>query len=146
MFDTDEEASVYHMVCTTPTSDRTSLSPMRHLLSGSFVEHIRKILTRNTSNPLLNRSAKKTRDLTQKDCLEILTEAQQVFREEYIQKQYRAKEEIDKRISVLKDQKQKQQEDLESLLNNQRSVKSKAEELAEKIEDVAAQDIDLMDR
>lgn len=41
--------------------------------------------------------ARSTSDLSQKDCLEILTEAQQILREEYLQKQNRAKVEIEKR-------------------------------------------------
>ena len=50
------------------------------------------------------------------------------------------------RISILKDQKQQQQEDLENLLQHQHSVKCKAEELAERIEDVKTKDFMLMDR
>ncbi|XP_031549792.1 nucleoporin 88-like [Actinia tenebrosa] len=202
MFDTDEEAIVYHMVCTTPSTESapspvhglcvinnlilgSSLvcltdrmeciarpldllqrplappsnteeeeedeknykgikSPMRHLLSGSFVEHIRKILTRNTSTPLIR--AQSTSDLSQEDRLKIFTEAQQILREEYLQRQNRAKVEIEKRVSILRDQKKKQEQDLDNLRRNRDAVRNKAEELADKIEDVISQDIELSDK
>jgi len=50
------------------------------------------------------------------------------------------------RISILKDQKQKQEEDLEELYVQQEVVKEKAEELADKIENVIAHDQQLIER
>ncbi|EDO39277.1 predicted protein, partial [Nematostella vectensis] len=121
------------------------LSPMRHLYTGSFFAHIQRILERQSSAPLL-RADKSSAPLSQKDFLEILTEAQQNLREEYIQKQTRAREEIVKRVSILEDQRVKQLQDLGSLREKGNHMRETTEALAERLYEVSTKEEELQQR
>uniref|UniRef100_A0A674ICC0 Nucleoporin 88 n=1 Tax=Terrapene triunguis TaxID=2587831 RepID=A0A674ICC0_9SAUR len=83
------------LLCTREDTEIT-VSPLRILAKSqhSFEKHIRSILQRSSANPLLLKSADKDAAPPPEECLQLLSRATQVFREEYILKQDLAKEEI----------------------------------------------------
>ncbi|ELT91714.1 hypothetical protein CAPTEDRAFT_219050 [Capitella teleta] len=85
---------------------QTTLSPMKQIQKESFDAHLRKILQRQASNPLLQTSS--SCDLSPQDCFRLLSRATQVYREEYIQRLDHAREEIIRRVQMLQDQKSQQ--------------------------------------
>uniref|UniRef100_A0A6I8NFR0 Nucleoporin 88 n=1 Tax=Ornithorhynchus anatinus TaxID=9258 RepID=A0A6I8NFR0_ORNAN len=89
-------------------------SPLRLLADpqDSFEKRIRTILRRSVANPAFLRSSAKDEAPPPAECLQLLSRATQVFREEYILKQDLAREEIQRRVKLLCGQKKKQLEDL----------------------------------
>ncbi|KAJ7333814.1 Nuclear pore complex protein [Desmophyllum pertusum] len=157
---------------TTETDQETSyesagFSPIRHLNVGLFKSQIERILTRNTSTPLL-RAGEASEKLSQQDCYQLLIQAQEVLRKEYIQKQNKAREEIEKgmlvapefpqsqcfelsapisqEISILKDQKEQQNQHLIKLHSISVKLREQAEVLAEKLVDTSDNHITLLQR
>ncbi|XP_064613240.1 nucleoporin 88-like [Liolophura sinensis] len=123
---------------------KTMKSPLRRLSKEPFEQHIRGLLKRQTSNPLLRSSHEA--DLSPQECFELLTRATQVFREEYIQKQDLVREEVEKRVNILKRQKEQQQKDLKILEQTKSSMRNMAENLAEKYEETQEKQDELLKR
>ncbi|XP_058856940.1 nucleoporin 88-like [Acipenser ruthenus] len=69
------------------------------------------------------------------ECLQLLSRATQVFRDEYILKQDLAREEIQRRVKLLCGQKDKQLEDMAHCREERKSLREMAERLADKYED-----------
>lgn len=67
--------------------------------------------------------------------LQLLSRATQVFREEYILRQDMAREELQKRIKLLRGQRAKQLEEMAQYREERRSLREAAERLADKYED-----------
>ncbi|XP_029194340.1 nucleoporin 88-like isoform X3 [Acropora millepora] len=107
-------------------------SPIRHLNVGLFKTEIQKMLTRTESTPLL-RATEASKKLPAQECFRLLAQAQEMLRKEYIQKQYRAREEINKRTSILRNEKEKQKQLLEKLQGRDKKLKEKTEMLGEKL-------------
>uniref|UniRef100_A0A8V8TRA5 Nucleoporin 88 n=1 Tax=Homo sapiens TaxID=9606 RepID=A0A8V8TRA5_HUMAN len=80
------------------------------------------------------------------ECLQLLSRATQVFREQYILKQDLAKEEIQRRVKLLCDQKKKQLEDLSYCREERKSLREMAERLADKYEEAKEKQEDIMNR
>ncbi|NXS27659.1 NUP88 protein, partial [Pomatostomus ruficeps] len=146
------------LLCTREDED-LSVSPLRIVAESehSFEKHIQGILQRASANPLhLNKIAKKsllTLRSADKDaapppeeCLQLLSRATQVFREEYILKQDLAKEEIQQRVKLLWGQKKKQLEDLNYCREERKSLREMAERLADKYEEAKEKQEDIMNR
>ncbi|XP_028662987.1 nucleoporin 88 [Erpetoichthys calabaricus] len=110
-------------------------SPLRRLAEESFVRHIQNILQRNSANPLVLRSGDKESSPSSPECLQLLSRATQVFRDEYILKQDLAREEIQRRVKLLCEQKEKQAEDLDHCMEERTHLRETAEKLADKYED-----------
>ncbi|KAG9341448.1 hypothetical protein JZ751_019258 [Albula glossodonta] len=110
-------------------------SPLRGLASDPFEQHIRNILARSSTNPLLLRAGDKDTSSPPPECLQLLSRATQVFREEYILKQDMAREEMQRRVKLLNGQKKKQLEDLALCREEKKSLREAAERLADKYED-----------
>ncbi|XP_067648848.1 nucleoporin 88-like [Haliotis asinina] len=106
-------------------------SPLRQLNREPFDQHIAKILLRNSSHPVLKSGPKS--ELSQQECFQLLTRATQVFREEYIQKQDLARQEIETRVRILHEQKKQQQRDINSLSQSRNILQDKGEGLASKL-------------
>ncbi|KAM5180026.1 nuclear pore complex protein Nup88 isoform 2-T2 [Mantella aurantiaca] len=102
---------------------------------GSFESHIRGILSRNSANPLLLNASNKDSSPPPEECLQLLSRAIQVFREEYALKEDLAREEIQRRVKLLLVQKEKQMKDLQHYREERTSLKETAERLAEKYEE-----------
>uniref|UniRef100_A0A8C8BJU9 Nucleoporin 88 n=1 Tax=Otus sunia TaxID=257818 RepID=A0A8C8BJU9_9STRI len=135
------------LLCTREDKDG-AVSPLRILAESqhSFEKHIRSILQRSSANPLLLKSADKDAAPPPEECLQLLSRATQVFREEYILKQDLAKEEIQQRVKLLWGQKKKQLEDLNYCREERKSLREMAERLADKYEEAKEKQEDIMNR
>uniref|UniRef100_A0A8C0PUH9 Nucleoporin 88 n=2 Tax=Canis lupus TaxID=9612 RepID=A0A8C0PUH9_CANLF len=123
-------------------------SPLRILAetADSFEKHIRSILQRSVANPAFLKSADRDMAPPPEECLQLISRATQVFREQYILKQDLAKEEIQRRVKLLCDQKKKQLEDLSYCREERKSLREMAERLADKYEEAKEKQEDLMNR
>ncbi|XP_018597354.1 nucleoporin 88 isoform X1 [Scleropages formosus] len=121
-------------------------SPLRGLADDSFEQHIRNILARSSTNPLMLRAGDKDVSSPPPECLQLLSRATQVFREEYILKQDMAREEMQRRVKLLYGQKQKQLEDLSLCREERKSLREAAERLADKYEDAKYRQEAIMSR
>ncbi|XP_021550320.1 nuclear pore complex protein Nup88 isoform X2 [Neomonachus schauinslandi] len=123
-------------------------SPLRILAESpdSFEKHIRSILQRSVANPAFLKSSDGDAAPAPEECLQLLSRATQVFREQYILKQDLAKEEIQRRVKLLCDQKKKQLEDLNYCREERKSLREMAERLADKYEEAKEKQEDLMNR
>ncbi|KAM9318105.1 nucleoporin 88 [Pholidichthys leucotaenia] len=110
-------------------------SPLRGLADDSFEQHIRNILVRSSTNPLMLKAGDKDTSPPPPECLQLLSRATQVFREEYILKQDMAREEMQRRVKLLTGQKKKQLEELTLCREERKSLTETAERLADKYED-----------
>jgi nuclear pore complex protein Nup88 len=108
-------------------------SPLRQMYKEPFDARIRKILQRNSSNPILKGST--SAEPTAAECLKLMFRATQVFREEYIQKLEQARDEISRRIKVLQTLKTQQQTKLEQFDVDRCHLLSDIEQLKEKYEE-----------
>ncbi|XP_068021486.1 nuclear pore complex protein Nup88 isoform X2 [Melanerpes formicivorus] len=135
------------LLCTRE-EEAVDASPLRILAQSqhSFERHIRGILQRSSANPLLLRSADPDAAPPPEECLQLLSRATQVFREEYILKQDLAKEEIQQRVKLLWGQKKKQLEDLSYCREERKSLREMAERLADKYEEAKEKQEDIMNR
>lgn len=122
------------LLCSHPGAGSAS-SPLRGLADDSFEQHIRNILARCSTNPLVLRAGDKDTSSPPPECLQLLSRATQVFREEYILKQDMAREEMQRRVKLLTSQKNKQLEDLALCREERKSLREAAERLADKYED-----------
>ncbi|XP_068124595.1 nuclear pore complex protein Nup88 isoform X2 [Hyperolius riggenbachi] len=124
------------LIC--PQVEHSVSESIPHVLAdvkGSFENHIRGILSHNTANPSLLKSSNKDSSPPPEECLQLLSRAIQVYREEYVLKQDLAREEIQRRVKLLMVQKEKQMEDLRHCKEDRQSLKETAERLAEKYEE-----------
>ncbi|NXX85852.1 NUP88 protein, partial [Urocolius indicus] len=142
------------LLCTREDA-QVAASPLRLLAEsqGSFEEHVRSLLQRGSANPLLLRNLSPFLRADDKDaapppeeCLQLLSRATQVFREEYILKQDLAREEIQQRVKLLRIQKKKQLEDLNYCLQERKRLREMAERLADKYEEAKEKQEDIMNR
>lgn len=133
------------LLCTHPGLSSVS-SPLRGLADDSFEQHIRNILARSSTNPLVLKAGDKDASPPPPECLQLLSRATQVFREEYILKQDMAREEMQRRVKLLVGQKNKQLEELSQCREERRSLREAAERLADKYEDAKYRQETIMNR
>ncbi|XP_032071436.1 nuclear pore complex protein Nup88 [Thamnophis elegans] len=144
--------STVHPTCPpllcTKEEPQTSTTPLRILAESqdSFERHIRNILCRTSANPLLLKAADKESSPPPEECLQLLSRATQVFREEYILKQDLAREEIQRRVKLLREQKKKQLEDLLCCGEERKNLREMAERLADKYEEAKEKQEDIVNR
>ncbi|XP_015673354.1 nuclear pore complex protein Nup88 [Protobothrops mucrosquamatus] len=93
-----------------------------------------------------SRAADKESSPPPEECLQLLSRATQVFREEYILKQDLAREEIQRRVKLLREQKKKQLEDLGCCREERKSLREMAERLADKYEEAKEKQEDIVNR
>lgn len=122
------------LLCSHPGAGSVS-SPLRGLADDSFEQHIRNILARSSTNPLVLKAGDKDTSPPPPECLQLLSRATQVFREEYILKQDMAREEMQRRVKLLTGQKNKQLEEMSLCREERKSLTEAAERLADKYED-----------
>lgn len=133
------------LLCSYPGAGFES-SPLRGLAEDSFEQHIRNILTRSSTNPLVLRAGDKDTSPAPSECLQLLSRATQVFREEYILKQDAAREELQRRVKLLTGQKDKQLEEMALCREERKSLIEAAERLADKYEDAKYRQETIMNR
>ncbi|XP_033731500.1 nucleoporin 88-like [Pecten maximus] len=73
--------------------------------------------------------------MSSQECFQLLSRTTQVFREEYLQKQGLAQQEIQKRVRILTELKQQQQRDLGDLEVSRSQLHESAQELAIRYDD-----------
>ncbi|XDV19894.1 hypothetical protein PO909_025290 [Leuciscus waleckii] len=133
------------LLCSHPGAGSDS-SPLRGLAEDSFEQHIRNILARSSTNPLMLRAGDKDSSPPPPECLQLLSRATQVFREEYILKLGLAHEEMQRRVKLLTGQKNKQLEDLALCREERKTLREAAERLADKYEDAKYRQEAIMNR
>lgn len=133
------------LLCSYPGPGSGS-SPLRGLADDSFEQHIRNILARSSTNPLVLKAGDKDTSPPPSECLQLLSRATQVFREEYILKQDLAREEMQRRVKLLTGQKNKQLEEMSLCREERMSLREVAEKLADKYEDAKYRQETIMNR
>lgn len=133
------------LLCSHPGPGLAS-SPLRGLANDSFEQHIRSILARSSNNPVVLKAGGKEASPPPAECLQLLSRATQVFREEYILKQDMAREEMQRRVKLLTGQRSKQVEELALCREERKSLTEAAERLADKYEDAKYRQETLMNR
>ncbi|XP_049493141.1 nuclear pore complex protein Nup88 isoform X3 [Panthera uncia] len=162
----EQKCFVEHILCTKPLPCRSTVhpvsppllctqedkaaeeSPLRILAEtpDSFEKHIRSILRRSVENPAFLKSCDRDAAPPPGESLQLLSRATQVFREQYVLKQDLAKEEIQRRVRLLCDQKKKQLGDLSYCREERKSLREMAERLADKYEEAKEKQEDLTNR
>ncbi|KAM9853213.1 nucleoporin 88 [Aulostomus maculatus] len=133
------------LLCSYPGPGSIS-SPLRGLGCSAFEQHIRNILVRSSTNPVVLKSGDKDASPPPPECLQLLSRATQVFREEYILKQDMASEEMQRRVKLLTGQKNKQLEEMTVCREERKSLTEAAERLADKYEDAKYRQETIMKR
>ncbi|GAB1599612.1 nuclear pore complex protein Nup88-like [Argonauta hians] len=105
-------------------------SPLKEFSKEPFDHQLAKMLQRTASAPLLKSG--KGADISQEECYLLLIRSTKVFREQYIQKQDLAIEQIKRRLNILLSLKTCQMSELCEMLKKQESLRDFSESLAEK--------------
>uniref|UniRef100_A0A8C4QS90 Nucleoporin 88 n=1 Tax=Eptatretus burgeri TaxID=7764 RepID=A0A8C4QS90_EPTBU len=119
------------------SSADSSLFPPLITPSETLEQRVRNILQRDATNPLLRSSFVESESSTSNqnaEMLQLVSRAVQVFREQNVLKLDLARGEIQRSVRLLRQQKEKQQEDLDQLQHDKLSLQDAAERLAEKCE------------
>lgn len=102
--------------------------------SPSFVETIRALLQRSVSQPIL---ADKLASPTAHERYELLNQAIEVLRSQYLKRHELVRSEFAKRINCIKLQKKQQLEEIVSLENEREIISERAHKLAERFEEIS---------
>ncbi|XP_064620195.1 nucleoporin 88-like [Lineus longissimus] len=108
-------------------------SPMKEIAREPFDIHIQNALARDASNPLLKTTSKT--DLSPQECFQLLSRSTQIFREEYIQKQELAREDIQRRVRFLREQKKYLSNELQKSREARNILTDKARQMADRYDD-----------
>ncbi|KAF4012272.1 hypothetical protein G4228_004325 [Cervus hanglu yarkandensis] len=159
---TEQKCFVEHILCTKPLPCRQPapirgfwivpdiLGPTMICITSTYECLVRPLLCFTQLRKLMIefflRSSEKDMAPPPEECLQLISRATQVFREQYILKQDLAKEEIQRRVKLLCDQKKKQLEDLNYCREERKSLREMAERLADKYEEAKEKQEDIMNR
>ncbi|KAH8420709.1 hypothetical protein KR222_002481 [Zaprionus bogoriensis] len=102
--------------------------------SPSFVEAIKALLQRSVSQPIL---ADKLASPTAHERYELLNQAVEVLRSQYLKRHELVRAEFAKRINCIKLQKKQQLEEIVSLENEREIISERAHKLAERFEEIS---------
>ncbi|XP_031513161.1 nuclear pore complex protein Nup88 isoform X3 [Papio anubis] len=144
---TEQKCFVEHILCTKPLPCRHP-APIRGFWIVPDILGPTMLCVTSTYECLVRPLLASEKDLAPppEECLQLLSRATQVFREQYILKQDLAKEEIQRRVKLLCDQKKKQLEDLNYCREERKSLREMAERLADKYEEAKEKQEDIMNR
>lgn len=112
------------------TTDSSAMLSSK-IFSGSFVESIRQILASGTTQPIL-----KLTERTPKESLELLLDAFQRLRDQYISKHDTVRQKIENRVKILRVLDEQQRQEVAELLQEKSKLRENAERLAEKYEEI----------
>lgn len=104
------------------------------VFSGSFVESIRQILASGTTQPILKLNVGK--DATPKESIELLLDAFQRLRDQYITKHDNVRQKLENRVKILRVLDKQQQQEVAELLEEKTKLRENAERLADKYEEI----------
>ncbi|XP_057631548.1 nuclear pore complex protein Nup88 isoform X2 [Chionomys nivalis] len=143
----EQKCFVEHILCTKPLPCRQP-APIRGFWIVPDILGPTMICITSTYECLIRPLLSSEKDLAPppEECLQLISRATQVFREQYILKQDLAKEEIQRRVKLLCDQKRKQLEDLNYCREERKSLREMAERLADKYEEAKEKQEDIMNR
>lgn len=109
-------------------------SPLKKLLKDPFQDRIQSILKSGTTQPILKLD--KTSEPTPQESFELLTQATRMLREHYFVKHEKARQEIERRVHVLRLLKEQQLNEIAQLQEEKQQIRETAERLAENYEDI----------
>lgn len=110
----------------------TDSSHMKKLFSEPFDTHIHKMLATG-SQPILKLD--NAEDISPRASLELLIYATQTLREQYINKHDKVRQEIEKRVKILRLLKNQQEQEVNQMEVDKEQIKNDAERLAERYEE-----------
>ncbi|XP_074244613.1 nuclear pore complex protein Nup88 isoform X2 [Saimiri boliviensis] len=144
---TEQKCFVEHILCTKPLPCRQP-APIRGFWIVPDILGPTMICITSTYECLIRPLLSSEKDIAPppEECLQLISRATQVFREQYILKQDLAKEEIQRRVKLLCEQKKKQLEDLNYCREERKSLREMAERLADKYEEAKEKQEDIMNR
>lgn len=119
-------------------AQRSGRAAQPHGDQQSFELFIRSLLSGTVSQPLLQlgAGAQQQPQPSAKESLELLLHATQVLRDQYFPQHERVRQELEKRVKLLQLMRAQQRADIEQLLRDKEAVRSTAERLAERYEDI----------
>ncbi|XP_053691152.1 nuclear pore complex protein Nup88 [Sabethes cyaneus] len=109
-------------------------SPLKKMLKDSFQERIQSILKSGTTQPILKLD--QSSEPTPQEAFELLTQATRMLREHYFVKHEKARQEIERRVHVLRLLKEQQLNEIALLQQEKQQIRETAERLAENYEDI----------
>uniref|UniRef100_A0A675B3N7 Uncharacterized protein n=1 Tax=Anopheles darlingi TaxID=43151 RepID=A0A675B3N7_ANODA len=115
-------------------SSNNSESPVKNMLKDSFQKRIQMILKTGLTQPILKLD--QTTEPSPQESFELLTQMTRMLRDHYFVRHEKARQEIEKRVHVLKLLKQQQLADIEELQAEKLKIRETAERLAETYEDL----------
>ncbi|XP_071551048.1 nucleoporin 88 isoform X2 [Panulirus ornatus] len=126
------------------TEFNPAVSPLRKVHTENFEDHIRSVLHRSLSQPLL--ASGSDSKVTAGEYLNLLSRVTSTLRMHYMQPQQGARVDIQRRSDILIEQKQRLQGEIDDLQTSKRLLTEKAHELAEKYEEANDKKSQLIDR
>ncbi|KAG7157815.1 Nuclear pore complex protein Nup88-like [Homarus americanus] len=133
------------LVMDPPHTDYTlALSPLRKIHTENFEDHIRSILHRLSSQPLL--ASGSNSEVTPGEYLNLLNRITATLRTNYMQPQRAARVDIQRRSDILIEQKQRLQAEIDDLQSRKKLLTEKAHDLAERYEESNDKKIHLVER
>ncbi|XP_067637382.1 nuclear pore complex protein Nup88 [Eurosta solidaginis] len=110
-------------------------SELDRMLEPSFVDHIKNMLKRDVTQPIL--SVDKTSTPTLQESYELLTQAIEVLRTQYLKRHEQVRAEITKRINTIKLRKEQQEREIADLEKERENIRETAHRLAERFEEIS---------
>ncbi|XP_045602004.1 nucleoporin 88 [Procambarus clarkii] len=121
-----------------------AVSPLRKVHTENFEDHIRCVMQRLSSQPLLVSGSNSK--VTPGEYLNLLNRITATLRKNYMQPQRAARIDIQRRSDILNEQKQRLQAEVDDLQVRKKSLTEKAHELAEKYEEASDKKKQLVER
>ncbi|XP_075154824.1 nuclear pore complex protein Nup88 isoform X2 [Haematobia irritans] len=118
-------------------SQDVTQTQLNQLLGPSFVDHIKNMLKRTVTQPIL--SLDKNANPPPQECYELLTQAVEVLRSQYLKRHEMVRAEFAKRIHTIKLCREQQKQDIKDLEKEREVIRDKAHKLAERFEEISEQ-------
>ncbi|XP_037808228.1 nuclear pore complex protein Nup88 [Lucilia sericata] len=118
-------------------NDDLQQTQLNQILGPSFVDHVKNILKRTVTQPIL--SLDKSANPTPQECYELMTQAVEVLRTQYLKRHELVRAEFARRIHTIKLCKEQQKQDIEDLEREREIIRDKAHKLAERFEEISDQ-------
>ncbi|XP_065090306.1 nuclear pore complex protein Nup88-like isoform X2 [Ochlerotatus camptorhynchus] len=109
-------------------------SSLKQLLKDPFQDRIQSILKSGATQPILKLD--QSSEPTPQESFELLTQATRMLREHYFVKHEKARQEIERRVHVLRLLKDQQLNEIAQLQEEKQQIRETAERLAENYEDI----------
>lgn len=104
------------------------------IFTGSFAESIRQVLASGITQPILKLNTGK--DATPKESIELMLDAFQRLRDQYITKHDKVRQMLEKRVGILRIIDEQQRQEVAELMEEKSKLRENAERLADKYEEI----------